>query len=38
MVADHHSICKFQNRDDPRYKDVRNVLVYIVATFIGENS
>lgn len=38
MVADHHTICKFQHRDDARYKDIRNILFYMVAPFIGEIS
>jgi hypothetical protein len=38
MVADHHTICKFENHDDPRYKDVRNVLIYMAAPFIDESS
>lgn len=36
MVADHHTICKFQHRDDPRYKDIRNVLIHTVDSLIGE--
>lgn len=38
MVADHHTISKFQHRDDPRYKDIRNVMIYMVAPYTSESS
>jgi hypothetical protein len=36
MAADHHTVCKFESKDDPGFKDIRNVLVKLVAPFISE--
>src|SRR6266480_4498668 len=33
MTADHHTVCKFSHREDPGYRDVRNVLKSLVFPF-----
>jgi hypothetical protein len=30
LDADHHGVCKYESRDDPRYVTVRNVLKSLV--------
>ena len=30
VVADHHTVCKFKGANDPRYKDVRNLILSLV--------
>ena len=33
MAADHSNICKFERKDDPGYKDIRNLLVNLTAQY-----
>lgn len=30
LDADHHGVCKYESRDDPRYITVRNVLKSLI--------
>lgn len=37
MVADHHTICKFETRDCPGYKDIRNILSSLIPPCINDS-
>lgn len=36
LDADHHTVCKYPSRDDPRYITVRNVLKTLIGKSISK--
>ncbi|OAL54871.1 WD40 repeat-like protein [Pyrenochaeta sp. DS3sAY3a] len=36
MAADHSNVCKFEKKDDPGYRDIRNVLINLITQHTSE--